>query len=135
MGKLNWNCKQRGKCYVERCAKLIEFLDDALPGGREFGDIDGCTVKGTAGRNGGALMIEYKSPGGQLTRGQVWQFEVITSLSPKIVALVITGPIEMESGEVCFVVEEWRGGGVHQQHGPKPAEWILRWIQDWAKTE
>ena len=81
---LRWQCGE-GRCYRQLMPKLGAF-DGCFPGKIAMTDIDGAVEV-----NGFLLFLEWKAPGGVLSKGQSIMFERMTALSPKITVIVASG--------------------------------------------
>ena len=88
---LRWSCSEKG-CYNKTVRPRIEVFAECFPGRISMGDVDGMVEI-----NYRFLMAEFKSPGGDITRGQEILFERLTNNNIDFTVFVLNGdPITME---------------------------------------
>ena len=63
-GAMRWDCETQG-CFNKKLRPKIEVFRDCFPRNISFGDVDAIVEMNSA-----FLMLEWKSPGGRVTRGQ-----------------------------------------------------------------
>lgn len=84
MREIRWDCNVKG-CYRKLMPRL-EAFDDCFPGSIGMSDVDGIVEY-----RGRFLLLEWKAPGGTLTRGQSIMFEQMTAASPMFTVVVVAG--------------------------------------------
>jgi len=121
MPKLRWECKHQG-CFNIKKRPKIEVFDDCFLYGCAFGDVDGLVE-----RNGNFLFLEWKPPGGAVSRGQQILHEQLTTLSPKITVLVVFGDPEAMTVNYIKSVH----GGIMSEAKETDLEHVKTMIMDW----
>lgn len=92
---MRWDCDVQG-CFNRVKRPKLEQLSAGLPGRCGFSDVDAVADIG-----GWFLFIEWKPSPGPISVGQRLLHEHLTSLSAKIVSVIVAG--NAETMEVCAV--------------------------------
>jgi hypothetical protein len=91
---MRYDCKSRG-CYNLNLRPKIETFAECFPRKIGMGDVDGIVEIGSK-----FLLVEWKSDGGLVTRGQEIMFERLTKDNEQFVVYVVEGnPVTMEIDE------------------------------------
>lgn len=101
---LRWRCAEKG-CHNELLRPRIEEFAECLPGRIAFSDIDGCVE--VAGR---FLFLEWKAPGGTVSRGQQIMHARLTELSGAITVIIVAGNPQTMEVQAVQVVHNGRAG-------------------------
>lgn len=119
---IRWDCNANGY-YNKTLRPRIEEFASCFPGKISMSDVDGVVEIG-----GRFLFLEWKSKGGTVQGGQRIMFERLTSLSPRVTVIVVSGhPREMRVEQVQ-VFENGRS------REPEPCDFdgLSRRIRSWA---
>jgi hypothetical protein len=98
---VDWRCKKNG-CFNDLCRLKFQVFDGCFPRDTiNFTDVDGLVEVG-----GNFCMLEWKSDGGQVKRGQGRAFENFTRNNSNVVFVVYGNAEDMSVKSFGFY---WRG--------------------------
>jgi len=100
---IRYDCSQYG-CYLTECQPKTEMFSDCFPGKISFSDMDRIVE-----RNGRALIIEWKGPGGEIKRSQEIMWGKLTR-GTMITTIAVNGDsktMEVSAYRICWD-GEWR---------------------------
>jgi|TARA_R110002153_G_scaffold240647_1_gene395357 tricorn protease-like protein len=99
-GALRWDCETQG-CFNKKLRPKIEVFRDCFPRNISFGDVDGIVELNSA-----FLMLEWKSPGGEVTTGQRIMYQRF-SKTKNSAAIIAEG--NAETMDVTAYQTYWEG--------------------------
>ena len=99
-GAMRWDCETQG-CFNKKLRPKIEVFRDCFPGNISFGDVDGIVELNSA-----FLMLEWKSPGGKVTRGQELMYRRFSKIHN---SSVIVAEGNAETMDVTAYSTFWEG--------------------------
>lgn len=132
MAKMRHNCDSGNNCYLEKLHAPIHIFDDCFGGKIEMSDVDGVVE-----RNGRFLYVEWKSPRGEITKGQDILLQQWTKCKKcKARAYVVECVVNPTPDSVCNVTR-YAGGTCGKRNSMKVSDLIdefSRWYK-WADRQ
>ena len=120
------DCNKYG-CYLIECHPKAEWFAPCFPGKISFSDMDRIVE-----RNGRALILEWKGPGGEISKGQEIMWQKLTR-GTMLTTIAVNGDpktMEVSAYRICWngKWDKWCECGTIELHDKMKA-----WAE-WAET-
>lgn len=100
--KMRWQCNTNG-CYLKKCEPNIGMFSYLFPGNISMGDFDGVVELNKA-----FLVLEWKSPSGEISAGQNLTFRNFTLQHDRNIVIVAHGdPQTMDVEKIAYYYDGW----------------------------
>ena len=104
---MRWDCSKNG-CFNLKKRPKIEVFASCFPGRINFGDVDGLVEI-----SGKFCLLEWKSYGGTISRGQEMTYVSFTKIQDNVV-FIVNGDAETMNISECCIFWEGRKGDWRQ---------------------